>query len=82
MSIRDQLQGVAATVPMWLVIAGGVGGALIAIGNLVSLKSAMAEGRSGLELAWPILAMAFGALLAVYFGYLGHLKERMKRGGR
>ena len=79
MSIREQLEGVAATVPMWLVIAGGVGGALIAIGNLVSLRSAMAEGRSGFELAGPVLAIAFGALLAAYFGYLGHLKERMKR---
>jgi hypothetical protein len=79
MNIRDQLEGVARSVPIWLVVAGGVGGAIIALGNLVSLSQAISAGRTGFDLLWPLLALAFGVGLAAYFGYLGALKARLKR---
>jgi hypothetical protein len=80
--LREQLESVAAVIPGWLMLAGGLGGILIVIGNIVSLANAIAERGSGFDLAWPVLAIAFGALLAVYFGYLAILKASLKRDAR
>jgi hypothetical protein len=77
MSLRDQLEGVAESIPGWAVLLGGVGGALIALGNLVSMSRAIGAGQSGIDLIWPILAIAFGLALAGYFGYIAMLKTRL-----
>ena len=77
MSLRDQLKGVAESIPGWVVLFGGMGGALIALGNLISLFQAINAGGTGF--AWPLFALAFGVLLAGYFGYLALLKARLKR---
>jgi hypothetical protein len=61
---------------------GGLGGLAIAAGNILSLSQAISEGRIGLDLVWPLLALVFGVLLAAYFGYLALLKMKLKRGGR
>jgi hypothetical protein len=79
MSLRDQLEGVAETIPGWVVLLGGVGGALIALANLISLLQAINAGQSVTGFAWPLFALAFGALLAGYFGYLAVLQARLKR---
>jgi hypothetical protein len=78
MSLRDQLEGVAESIPGWVVLLGGVGGVVIALGNLVSLSRAMAEGQSGTDLIWPVLAITFGLVLAGYFGYIALLKARRR----
>jgi hypothetical protein len=64
------------------VVFGGFGGVAIAAGNFVSLSQAISEGRAGLDLVWPLLALVFGLLLAGYFGYLALLKSKLKRAGR
>ena len=79
MSIHEQLEGVARSVSIWLMLFGGLGGAAIAIGNLVSLYQAISDGRAGLSLLWPVVAIIFGLGLAGYFGYLALLKARLKR---
>jgi hypothetical protein len=77
MSLRDQLEGVAESIPGWVVLLGGVGGALIALGNIVTLSRALGEDQSGTDLIWPIIAIAFGAGLTGYFGYIALLKARL-----
>jgi hypothetical protein len=77
--LREQLESVAASVPRWLMAAGGIGGVLISLGELVSLKGALAEGRTGFDLGWPAFGIAFGVALAIYFGYLWELKKRLER---
>lgn len=79
MSLRDQLEGVAESIPGWVVLFGGVGGALIALGNLLSLWQGLSAGESGAGFAWQLFALAVGALLAGYFGYLAALKARLRR---
>jgi len=75
MSLHQQLEAVAQSIPMWLIIFGHVGGLAIALGNIYSLAQ---EERSGIDLLWPLLAIAFGLGLAAYFTYLAVLK--VKRG--
>jgi hypothetical protein len=79
MSLREQLEGVAETVPVWLVLAGGIGGLLIALRNIISLTNAIETGGSGFDVAWPVFAIAFGLLLSGYFAYLAFLKRKLKR---
>ncbi len=80
-AIREQLHGVAAAISVKLLLLGGGGGVLIVIGNIVSLSQAISAGRTGSDLLWPVLGLAFGALLTGYFGYLGILKSKLKRNG-
>jgi hypothetical protein len=80
--LHEQLEGVAKSVSIWLVLLGGLGGVAIAAGNIMSLSQAISDGRTGLNLVWPLLALAFGAGLGLYFGYIALLKARLKRDGR
>ena len=82
MSIREQLEGVAQSVSIWLVVFGGIGGVLIAAANIISISQAFLEGRAGLNLVWPFLALIFGLGLAGYFGYIALLKAKLKQGRR
>jgi hypothetical protein len=82
MSIREQLEGVAQSVSIWLVLFGGIGGVLIAAANIVSMSQTISEGRAGLNLVWPFIALIFGLGLAGYFGYIALLKAKMKQGRR
>jgi hypothetical protein len=79
MSIRQQLEGVAHSVPGWLLLFGGLGGVAIAAGNVVSLSRAISVGRTGFDLAWPVIALIFGLGLAGYLGYLALLRARVRR---
>jgi hypothetical protein len=82
MSLRNQLEGVAQSVSIWLVLFGGIGGVLIAAANIISVSRTISAGRAGLNLAWPLVALIFGLGLAGYFGYLALLKIRQKWGRR
>ena len=77
MSIREQLEGVAQSVSIWLVLFGGIGGVVIAAANAISISQTISEGRAGLNLVWPFLAFIFGLGLAGYFGYIALLKARL-----
>jgi hypothetical protein len=77
MSIREQLEGVAQSVSIWLVLFGGIGGVLIAAANIVSMSQTISEGRAGLNLVWPLIALIFGLGLAGYFGYIALLKVKL-----
>jgi hypothetical protein len=78
-TVGEQLQSVATSISVWLLVLGGVGGALMVIGNIVSLADAISHGRSGTDLYGSVLALAFGLLLTGYFSYLGILKAKLKR---
>ena len=77
--MREQLQGVAAAISGKILLLGGIGGALMIVGNVVSLAEAISEGHTGSDLLGPVFLLAFGVLLTGYFGYLAVLKAKLKR---
>ena len=79
MSIREQIEGVAQSVSIWLILFGGVGGAVIALGNIISISNAVSEGSAGLNLVGSLIALIFGLGLAGYFSYLALIRARLKR---
>jgi hypothetical protein len=78
-TLRDQLHSLAAAISVKLLWLGGIGGGLMIIGNIVSIVDAIAQGRAGSKLFWPIFGLVFGALLTSYFAYLALLKAKLKR---
>jgi hypothetical protein len=78
-TVNEQLHSVAASISVTLLVLGGAGGALMVIGNIVSLADAISNGHTGSNLYGSVLALAFGLLLTAYFSYLGILKARLKR---
>jgi hypothetical protein len=78
-SLGYQLRSLAAAVSVPLMLLGGLGGGLMIIGSIISIVDAVAEGRGGAKLYWPIFGLLFGALLTSYFAYLAMLKRKLKR---
>jgi hypothetical protein len=78
-TLRDQLQSLAAAISGKLLLLGGIGGGMMVIGNIVSIVDAIAEDRGGSKLYWPIFGLVFGALLSSYFAYLAVLRAKLKR---
>jgi hypothetical protein len=78
-SLGYQLRSLAAAVSVPLLLLGGLGGGLMIIGNVISIVDAVAEGRGGAKLYWPIFGLLFGILLTSYFAYLAMLKRKLKR---
>ena len=78
-SLGYQLRSLAAAVSLPLLLLGALGGGLMIIGNVISIVDAVAEGRGGSKLYWPIFGLLFGALLTSYFAYLAMLKRKLKR---
>jgi hypothetical protein len=78
-SLGYQLRSLAAAVSVPLLLLGGLGGGLMIIGSIISIVDAVAEGRGGSKLYWPIFGLLFGALLTSYFAYLAMLKRKLKR---
>jgi hypothetical protein len=78
-SLGYQIRSLAAAVSLPLLLLGGLGGGLMIVGNVISIVDAVAEGRGGSKLYWPIFGLLFGALLTSYFAYLAMLKRKLKR---
>jgi hypothetical protein len=78
-TLGDQLHTLAAVISVPLLVLGGIGGSTMIIVNILSIIDAIAEGRGGSRLFWPIFGLLVGLLLTSYFAYLAILKHRQKQ---
>lgn len=78
----EQLQRIAGAISGKVLLVGGIGGAMMIIGNLMTMVDAISEGRAGIAVYGPAVGLIFGVLLTSYFGYLANLRRKLQHSAR
>src|SRR6266700_326967 len=76
-TFRDRHGGFANTVSGKLLLLGGIGGAMMVAGNIVTIV--LSEDRVGSQLYLPAFNIVTGAFLMSYFVYLAVLKREQRK---
>jgi hypothetical protein len=81
-TLREQYSTIAATLSMKLLVVGIAGGALMMVGGILGLTTAVYDGRISIHLVAPVLLISLGALMTAYFVGLARLRAKATRADR
>ena len=76
---RELLEKVAVNTPLWLLIVGLAGGAIMILGAMLGLVDAVIEPRGGGRWIQPLFTLIGGGILLAYFIYLARLRGKQSR---